>query len=906
MKIFKPDNLGLLHRSFALAGKNRLSAGLMAFFQLDANTKLTTLLPEANMWVAAAESMGSDTILDEGFPKPSGEFLVFGAAHAPAHSQVTEVVVSAQVGSLKKSLFVRGDRHFNALGLVSAAKSFECMPITPATAFGGDGSADNPLGKGLNKVLDAAGVKHLPLPNVEAASGLILAAGDVAKPAGFWAYAPDAPERSRHLGKFDQPWLKNTWPHLPDSTDLAYFQTAPTDQRLSGFFRGDEAIALGNMHPSRLGITANLPRLRGRCFVNRRVQGGEEFTEIQTQAETVWLFPELECGIVLYRAVANTSDEDADDVLHLMAEWESMDEQPQSFNHYHDQFRSLLPQKPVPATSATAVAPASGIAVSAVALPAVALPAVPATAAAAAMSPEAVAIEAEKFLAQSPELQEVHRLAGELDKHSQALMKEHGITAADLAPFLKQEPELHPGTIEEVERLAADLNKHSRELMQKHNISDEDLQPYLPKPQVEPVDVVGDLEKALVDLNAQTRSVMQKTGITQADVDAYMLKTPELAHLVGVPMPDIKSAMASLAAVVPVIALPKVALPAIKASPDPVPEPPASKLSREEVIARHALRQGFASLDLSGLDLSALDLSGADFSSALLEKTSFKDSLLAGSVFKNALLAGGDFSGADMRRALLTGASAGGAQFTKTRLNDVNASKGDFTGADFSQAQIANANISHALFDGSKMAGLIAANCNAEQASFADCDLTGSDMAHARLTAAVFNNSKLGKASFTSAACDNAEFYGADATQADFSNANLKASRADATSQFAGAQLMQTDLGRANWDGVMMAGARFDGAVLDDADFTRVKAADASFAGASAKGSKFDKSDLSRANFTGVNLFKGSLRKANTEATRLQKANLYGVDFYDTAPTIASLEGSNIDQTLLLIRKPGI
>lgn len=63
---------------------------------------------------------------------------------------------------------------------------------------------------------------------------------------------------------------------------------------------------------------------------------------------------------------------------------------------------------------------------------------------------------------------------------------------------------------------------------------------------------------------------------------------------------------------------------------------------------------------------------------------------------------------------------------------------------------------------------------------------------------------------------------------------------------------------------------------------------------------------MSRADFTGVNLFKGSLRHAKTEATRLQKANLYGVDFYGTAPTIASLEGSNIDQTLLLIRKPGI
>ncbi len=904
MKIFKPDSLGLLHRSVRIARINQLSVGMMAFFQTKDSNSIGNVMPEAEMWAVTAKAMGSDAILDDGLPKPHGEFLVFGSAYAPAESLATQVVVTAQIGALKKSLFVRGNRHFNALGLISSPKAFASMPITPATAFGGVGSTNNPLGKGLNKLVDAEGGKFLPLPNVEQASKFILTAGDIAAPAGFWAYGPDAPARTRHLGKFDQPWLKNTWPHLPDTTDLAYFQTAPSDQHLPGFFKGDEAITLDNMHPARPRITGSLPKLRARCFVNRRVAGSEEFVEIQTRAETVWLFPALECGIVLYRAVVNTSDEDADDVLHLMAEWESMDDLPGAFDDYHDKFRALLPQKPVAATKAAAM---PSVPVPAAVLPAVAVSALPATAGAAAQSPEALAIESAKFLASSPELQEVHRLAGDLDRHSQALMKEHGITAADLAPFLKQEPEPHPGTIAEVERLAAELNKHSRALMEKHSISDQDLQPFLPKPEVAPADVVGNLEKALLDLNSHNNNLMQQTGITQAQVDAYMVKTPELAHLAGQPVPDIKAAMAGLAAVVPVVALPKAELPDIKMSRAPeVPPAPDKKLSREEVVARHALRQSFQSMDLSGLDLSALDLSGADFSSAVLEKTSFKDSQLAGSIFKAALLTGGNFSGADLSRALLTGASAATTQFTKSCLNDLNASKADFTGADFSQAQLTNANIDHAVFDGAKMVGLKATSCRAKQASFADADLTGADLSGAELNAAVFNNSKLGKAKFTNAACENAEFYGADASHADFSHANLKASRADATSQFGGAQLSQSHMGRANWAGVMMAGARLEGAVLDDADFSRVNAADANFAKASAKGSKFDKSDLSRADFTGVNMFKGSLRNAKTEATRLQKANLYGVDFYGTSPTIASLEGSNIDQTLLLIRKPGI
>jgi len=167
-----------------------------------------------------------------------------------------------------------------------------------------------------------------------------------------------------------------------------------------------------------------------------------------------------------------------------------------------------------------------------------------------------------------------------------------------------------------------------------------------------------------------------------------------------------------------------------------------------------------------------------------------------------------------------------------------------------------------------------------------------------------FAGAKVGKASFAGANGDNADFQQADATGANFTGASLRASRADGSSQFAGAQLPGAQLERAAWGGAMLAGAALGGAVLDNADFSGVKAAGANFGRSSAKGARFDKADLSGADFTGVNLHKGSLRKANTQRALLRKANLYGVDFYDSAPTIASLEGSNIDQTILQVRKP--
>ena len=905
MKIFKSDCLGVLFRNFRWSGSGRLAVGMIACFEFDKSNR-TGLLREPELWARTAAAMGSDAILDEAWPKPAGEFLVFGSAFSLAGAQVEEVAVSARLGNLEKSLFVRGDRHFNTFGMMSSPKPFASMPIAPATAYGGASFAANPHGKGVNKVRLDNDANVLPLPNVESASQPILRAGDVAPPAGFWSYPPEAPERTRHLGAFDQSWLKNTWPHLPDTTSTAYFQTAPMDQRLGGFFAGDEAITLRNMHPSQPNITTSLPKLRARCFINRRVADGEEFLEIESRAETVWLFPELSCGIVLYRAVVNTAQEDADDVLHLMAEWESMSDAPLPISHYHDEFLRQT-QRAVSQSGSQAMPPATASTEAGSSAPpavAVALPASLAPLAAAA----AVPLAGKSPPLVSTELQEVHRLADELNQNSQQLMQKHGITQADLAPFMKPEVETPPHSLEEIHKLAADLQANSREVMAQHKLTDKDLEPFMPKPEVQSTDPVGDLAKALTELNANTQAVMAEHGITPADVALQMSKNPELAGLPVNPTADIQGIMAALAAVMPAAAPPKLKMPDI-APPSPEVAPAVTvlpKLTREDVVARHARGQSFVSQDLSGLDLSALNLAGADFSGALLEKTNFKNSRLAGSLLKDALLTGGDFSGADLSGAVLTGVSAGSTHFLKASMLGVDASKADFTGADFSQAQMTNANIDLSLFDGAKMVGLKAASCCAKQTSFADCDLTGVDLTDARLTAAVFNNSKLGKAKFVKSFCENAEFYGADATQADFTHANLKASRADATSQFAGAQLVQSHLARANWPGVMMAGARLDGAVLDDADFSRVQAADASFVGVSAKGSKFDKSDLSRADFTGVNLFKGSLRYANTEATRLQKANLYGVDFYGCAPTIASLEGSNIDQTLLLIRKPGI
>jgi uncharacterized protein YjbI with pentapeptide repeats len=897
MKVFKPDSLGLLYRGMRFARNNQLSIGMMAFFALD-ETPGAALLPEAQMWKVAAEAVGADAIMDEGLPKPAGEFLVFGAAHAPAGVAAPEVAVSVQVGNLSKTLRVSGDRHFNVLGAISGPKPFTHMAISPQTAFGGPDFADNPAGKGLVKLKNADGSEGLPLPNVEHMARLVLRPGDEAPAAGFWSLPPDSPLRKRHLGTFNDAWVKTTWPHLPDDTQPAYFNVAPADQRLGGFFRGDEKIVLHNMHPQRALINSALPQVRARCFVNRRAAGGEEFVEVTARAETVWLFPGQGCGIVLFRALAPVAEEDAGDVLHLMAEWEDMRSAPLPLAHYHDMFLAQL--APKAAVAADLPPPVE-------APPA----AVPAAAAAAAMPAlGAVAVPAVAMPAMDPALVQVREEAVALERQVRELMQQHGITEADIAPHLKPPVEGPAPSLAEVEKMAQDLQGEVRELMKQHNITDADIAAATPPPSAPPSGDIAELQSAVQDLEAQTRDAMRKSGITEADVQKQLDARPELsapgAGSIRGPVDSapVFAALAAAGAAVKSASPPKMPqLPGIPKMPA-IPAPVVQKLTREEVVARHAAGKGFASCDLAGLDLSALDLAGADFSGALLEGTGFAGSKLAAANFSQALLQGGDFSEADLKGAKFGGASAGQAVFKQARLDTSDLSHADFTGADFSAASVAGAKLSDAVFDGAKMAGLKAAGCTALRTSFAGGDLAGADFARAVLTGAAFAGAKVGKASFAGANGDNADFQQADATGANFAGASLRASRADGGSQFAGAQLPGAQLERAAWGGAMMGGALLEGALLDNADFSDIKAAGANFGRTSAKGARFDKADLSGADFTGVNLHKGSLRKAKTERTLLRKANLYGVDFYDTTPTIASLEGSNIDQTILAIRKP--
>ncbi|MFM0516239.1 MULTISPECIES: DUF2169 domain-containing protein [Caballeronia] len=877
MKILKPDNLALVYRGLRLARRDVLSIGMIAGFRFD-DAGLDGLMPEPDVWAAVAGALGKNAILDEGYPKPVGEYLIHGAAHAPAGTQVVQQRVSARIGALGKSLVVSGERRFNALGLISAATPYTQMPIEPATAFGGTGCADNPAGKGYAEIDNADGTRVWPLPNVESETRRIASRGDRAAPAGFWGFGSDAPLRRQHLGACDERWLKSEWPHLPSDTRPEFFLSAPSDQRLPGYFIGDERFEIVNMHPRASVLQGVLPRLRARCFVN----ANDTLTEVAAHAETLWLFPELECGVVLYRALANIADTDASQVTHVMAGWERQGDAPLPFEHYRDVFRERIAVA-VPARAAAAVEPAEAAAP-------VAMPV--------AVAPQAAAVSFD-----TSGLSAVQTQTAALNNESRALMAKFGKTDADIAPYLKDAAPERVPTLAEVKASVAELNAETRALMQKYGVKDADAARYLNQPEADAS--AADLPGMLARLQAETQQRLRDAGLSEADVRRQLASRPELAEtLPHLAPPGVVSAadFAALAALAAKPPAPAIDLPAIDM---PEAEAPAVvQLTREDVIARHAARASLANYDLSGVDLSKLDLSGADFSGAVLDKTSFAGSRLADADFTRALLHGADLSETDLQRARFTQSSAAASTFAKADLRGAQLADADFTGADCSASKLNEADLRGAIFDRSKLAGADLSACRAQHASFTDADLSGAKFIGADLVAASFSGSRLAGSDFSAAACRQAEFYGAQAQQAVFTDADLSQSRADAKTCFDDARFTRARLVRAAWDGVQLRRASFERAVIDHADLGSAQAQAARFGASSAKGARFDKADLSGADLDAVNLFGGSLRKSNLKGTLLRHANLYGVDFDGAQPTIASLEGSNIDRTILQFRPP--
>lgn len=338
MHILKEDSHCLLFSPFAIGGVWRLQVSVMIYFALDAPEKA---LSEQALWSEVPAQLGEGGFLDPGFPKPTGEVLVAGSWYAPHGVPCGGGRVRVRVGSLERELRVFGER-FWKLGptgpLPSEPAPLASLPLTWERAFGGEGFAENPAGRGFVPVTTPWDERRRPLPQVEdPACGLVLAPGDVRPPAALLPLPADAPSRLALAGTYDDTWLKECWPGFPRNVHPDFFALAQAPLRLKeGFFAGGEPLSVEGMHPAQPVLHGQMPRLRVRVFATRRSTppfphltppqtGTEIFEESATRLDTLWLFPSLERGLVLYRAILPCADDEYTDLIRLMSVVEAAD-----------------------------------------------------------------------------------------------------------------------------------------------------------------------------------------------------------------------------------------------------------------------------------------------------------------------------------------------------------------------------------------------------------------------------------------------------------------------------------------------------------------------------------------------------------------------------------------------------
>ena len=195
------------------------------------------------------------------FVKRSTDVVLIGHAHAQ-FTGLKETVVSLQVGPLKKTVKVVGDRVWGkVLGktMMTSPVPFEKIPLIYERAFGGwDRSHSdptkhtfeprNPVGTGFRskKGNFEEGIR---LPNLEDPKHPLKSYGDTPPPAGFGFTSPNWQPRAALAGTYDEQWMKERMPLLPRDFDRRFFNAASPGLIAPGFLKGNEPVLIENASP---------------------------------------------------------------------------------------------------------------------------------------------------------------------------------------------------------------------------------------------------------------------------------------------------------------------------------------------------------------------------------------------------------------------------------------------------------------------------------------------------------------------------------------------------------------------------------------------------------------------------------------------------------------------------------
>lgn len=213
--------------------------------------------------------------------KPGSDVTFLGAAHSPTGEKLGSWTCRLTVGPLSKQLRVHGPRVWRAKtrktwkGLLdrSAENALEgwdlsegepvsYVPLDWSYAVGNDGDPNgpNPLGVCFPRDETFEDKPTWPAPQIESdASPFVSYRSEPPHhlPEGFGPVSPWWHSRAKHAGTYDDRWVDQRYPLLPDDFDFRFWQCAHPDLISEPWLKGDEPFVLENLLPG-------IPRLDGR------------------------------------------------------------------------------------------------------------------------------------------------------------------------------------------------------------------------------------------------------------------------------------------------------------------------------------------------------------------------------------------------------------------------------------------------------------------------------------------------------------------------------------------------------------------------------------------------------------------------------------------------------------------
>jgi uncharacterized protein YjbI with pentapeptide repeats len=837
MRILKPQALSLLTRPFENEGRCFLVVTVFAFFPF---ASPRALLHESSLWLAAAAALGENGILDVGMAKMRAEVLVEGNA-IPARGEpapATRVAFHFEGPggeTIDKELYVFGDRTW---GLISPSDPapFTEMPVSFERAFGGEGFAPNPVGRGFKPVsIDGKNV-HL-LPNVENPKDLVTSPRKHPAPVGFAAMDLMARERQRHVGTYDNKWLRTRFPGFAEDFHWEFWNTAPLDQRFQGFLQGDESFSVTGMNKESSTVKGRLPGVATRVFITQKKGDEEVFREAPSyHIDTVHLFPNVACGVVTFRCVFEVQEDDAADVECVLAGFEDP-AAPKSREHYKAALDKRLDKK-------------NG----------------------------ALALFADRDLlpgwdaAKAPEqswndLEEILKSEGlvwkRVDANTQAKLEKlkADAIAAGLPRALVEEKFVIP----------------PREVVPE---DPEELLAFVEKKQADADQVILDQKETLKQTEDEVRELMAARGL---DYDEVVAKARG-----GPPKLDMERNLEQLKAIGDGRAVDPAVLESIARAEAAQLDayrrfthffPVANRLdsaANEQVVedlrARLVRGESLASIDLTGADLRGIDLSGADLSEAMLEGVNLEGVSLEGANLEGATLARANLTNAKLAKARLSGTNFGEANLAGADLGgDIDMKGSCFYKARAEGVSLRGAQLAEVQFLETNLRGADLEGAHFEKALFMDADLEGARLARANLKDAICMRLRLAGANLDGAAIIGTTFVESNGRGASFVGADLTGARIVLESDFSGARFDRARFHRTCMRTTNFERATFVKAEMPEVDLSECNLQRADFTLANIPNSLLMKADFSLA----------ILREANLSMSLLTKAKLYGADLSD-------------------------